>query len=68
VNKTANTCSNATGGNNTQGGIAQLNKTVSSAAKPANSSAGAASGNPNSNIFTQLGETLKNLFGGENKK
>jgi hypothetical protein len=45
-----------------------MNKTVSSAAKPANNSAGATSGNPNSNIFTQLGEALKNLFGGGNKK
>jgi hypothetical protein len=46
-----------------------MNKTVSSAGKSTNSSAAATSSNPNSNnLFTKLGEALKNLFGGGNKK
>jgi hypothetical protein len=70
ASKTANTGSNATGGNTTQGGLAQMNKTASSAAKPANSTAaGTTSSNPNSNnLFAKVGEALKNLFGGGNKK
>jgi hypothetical protein len=40
-----------------------MNKTASSAAKP-NNSAGANSGN----LFAKVGQALKNMFGGGNKK
>jgi hypothetical protein len=69
ANKTANTSSNAAVGNNTQGGLAQINKTVSLAANPSNVSNSTTLSNPNSNIeFTKLGEALKNLFDGGNSK
>ena len=47
-----------------------MNKTASSAANPANNTAaGTTSSNPNSNnLFAKVGEALKNLFGGSNKK
>jgi hypothetical protein len=64
----SNASKTSSAGNNTKGGLAQMNKTASSAAKP-NNSAGANSGNTNSNnLFAKVGQALKNMFGGGNKK
>ncbi len=65
ASKTAGPGSNASvGANNTKGGLAQMNQTASSAGKSTSNNTG-----PNSsNLFAKVGEALKNLFGGSNKK